>query len=265
MAVLDGRFLWYELKTTDPEAAKAFYSGVLGWTTRDASIPHLNYTLFCVGDTPVAGLAALSDRAIQAAVTPHFLGYIGTPKVAATVDEVKQYGGYEHVPPTFIPGLGRFAVVTDPQRAEFGLLTRFGQGTYDPPARDAIGQIGWHELLAADWPAALEFYGVLFQWRKSGAVDIDTTATYQRFAAGEETIGGMFNKPAPVPRPFWLYYFNVGAIDAASARVTDGGGRIAAGPMEVPGGKWILHCTDPQGAMFALLGGPPAARNEPGG
>jgi predicted enzyme related to lactoylglutathione lyase len=64
----------------------------------------------------------------------------------------------------------------------------------------------------------------------------------------------MFNKPPEVPVPFWLYYFNVGDIDAAAGRVTAGNGKILNGPMEVPGGQWIVQCTDPQGAMFALVG-----------
>jgi uncharacterized protein len=258
MPDFEGRFLWYELKTTDPEAAKAFYSDVVGWASQDAAIPNLRYTLFTAADTPIAGLTDLSDQAKEAGVMPNWLGYIACPIVAVMVDKIKQFGGYEHVPPTLIPGIGRFAVVTDPQRAEFGLLTRFGQPAYEPAAQDSEGQVGWHELLAADWPAAFEFYSALFGWRKVDAVDIGGMGTYQLFAAGEQTIGGMFNKPAPVARPFWLYYFNVGAIDAASQRVTAAGGRIVNGPMQVPGGRWIAQCTDPQGAMFALAGGPSA-------
>ena len=56
------------------------------------------------------------------------------------------------------------------------------------------------------------------------------------------------------PAAFWLYYFNVDAVDAAIARVTDGGGQIIMGPHQVPGGSWIVQCFDPQGAMFALVG-----------
>ena len=258
MPDFEGRFLWYELKTTDPESAKSFYSSVLSWGFQDGSIPNMNYTLFRAGDTPVAGLTELSDRAKEAGVTPHWLGYVACPLVAGTVNEAKQFGGYEHVPPTLIPGIGRFAVVTDPQHAEFGLLTRFGQPAYEPAGQDTKGQVGWHELLAADWPSAFEFYSALFKWQKAGTVDIGALGTYQLFAAGERVLGGMFNKPPPVPRPFWLYYFNVGAIDAASKRVTADGGRIINGPMQVPGGKWIVQCTDPQGAMFALSGDPPS-------
>lgn len=54
--------------------------------------------------------------------------------------------------------------------------------------------------------------------------------------------------------PLWLFYFIVGDIDAAVARVTAGGGTVLNGPMEVPGGGWIIQALDPQGAMFALVG-----------
>ena len=57
-----------------------------------------------------------------------------------------------------------------------------------------------------------------------------------------------------MPVPFWLYYFNVDDVDAAAQRVKAGGGQILDGPLEVPGGSWIVQCTDPQGAMFALEG-----------
>ena len=37
------------------------------------------------------------------------------------------------------------------------------------------------------------------------------------------------------------------------ARAQKGGAKIANGPMEVPGGRWIVQCFDPQGAMFAMV------------
>jgi hypothetical protein len=57
-----------------------------------------------------------------------------------------------------------------------------------------------------------------------------------------------------VPVPAWLYYVNVGDIEAAVARVAAAGGQTVNGPMQVPGGSWIAQCRDPQGAMFALVG-----------
>jgi uncharacterized protein len=77
--------------------------------------------------------------------------------------------------------------------------------------------------------------------------------TYQGFSVGGKTIGGMLTKPPTLPLPFWLYYFNTDDVQAAAKRVEAGGGQILYGPTGVPGGAWIVHCTDPQGAIFALL------------
>jgi hypothetical protein len=63
----------------------------------------------------------------------------------------------------------------------------------------------------------------------------------------------MMTRPADCPRPFWNFYFNVEAIDAAKARVEAAGGEIATGPMEVPTGQWIVQCRDPQGVFFSLV------------
>ncbi len=64
----------------------------------------------------------------------------------------------------------------------------------------------------------------------------------------------MITKSPTMPDPFWLYYFNVSDIDAAAQRVKAGGGEILDGPIDVPGGSWIVRCMDPQGAVFALEG-----------
>ena len=71
---------------------------------------------------------------------------------------------------------------------------------------------------------------------------------YQMFATGGETVGGMMTKAPEIPMPFWLYYFNVEAIDAAIERIKQHGGQISNGPMEVPGGLWIVQALDPRRA-----------------
>jgi len=254
MADFHGRFLWHELMTSDPEAAKVFYTAVLGWKTRESSVPDMKYTEFLAGDTPVAGLMEIPDMARKAGAPPSWTGYIGADDVDRTAEQVKQRGGTVHMGPSDIPGVGRFAVVSDPQWARFALFKWSDPAMHGTSGQFDPGRVGWNELLAADLARAFDFYNALFGWRKGEALDMGEMGTYQLFAAGEQTLGGMFNKPAVVPTPFWQFYFNAGAIDAAQKRVTGAGGQIAHGPMEVPGGKWILNCIDPQGAMFALLG-----------
>jgi uncharacterized protein len=156
-----------------------------------------------------------------------------------------------------IPNVSRLSVAVDPQMATIAVFKWLNgdqeTGQAQDVELDAPGRVGWHELLAADWEQAFAFYAELFGWQKAAA-ETGTEGTYQQFSAGGEAIGGMFTKPAMVPVPFWLYYFNVGDIDEAAKRVKAGSGQIIDGPIEVPGGRWILQCKDPQGAVFALVG-----------
>lgn len=246
-------FAWYELITTDVEAAKAFYTRVMGWGVLNASLPGEAYTLFTAGDVFVSGLMHLPEDASEASGTPSWLGYVAVDDVDAAAARVENLGGVVRVPPTDIPDISRFTIFTDPQAARLGAIKRFNHGPVQPVDLDAPGRVGWHELLAADWQKALAFYGGLFGWQQADA-DVGEKGTYQLFAASGRTIGGMLTKPATIATPFWLYYFNVGDLDAAAQRVEAGGGEILAGPFEVPGGSWIVQCTDPQGAIFALEG-----------
>jgi predicted enzyme related to lactoylglutathione lyase len=251
MANSHGRFVWYELATTDMEAAKAFYAEVVGWGTQD--VPGMAYTLFTAGGASVSGLLGLPEDAKKLGLRPSWLGYLGVNDVDATADRIKQLGGALHVPPKDVPNISRFSVAVDSQGATIALFKWLNPSQKQPPELEARGRVGWHELLAADWEKAFAFYAEVFGWQKADA-DTGAMGTYQMFSAGGQTVGGMFTKPPTVPVPFWLYYFNIGDIDLAMKRVKAGSGQILNGPIEVPGNRWIVQCTDPQGAIFALLG-----------
>lgn len=253
MAGHHGKFVWYELMTTDTKAAETFYKDVVGWDARDAGMPGVNYTLFTKGDHQVAGLMTMPEGALEMNVPPAWLGYIGVDNVDAAATTVAAKGGKIHRAPDDIPGIGRFAIATDPHGAVFALFTGIG----DPPlAVDPMtpGQIGWHELMSGDLDTAVSFYSEVFGWTKDHAMDMGDMGTYQIFAIDGAQAGGMMTKPQDIPSPYWLYYFNVASLDTAIERVKAGGGRIVLEPMEVPGGAWIIQALDPQGALFALVG-----------
>jgi uncharacterized protein len=251
-----GCFVWYELTTTDAQAAQAFYADVVGWGTRDASTPGAAYALFTVGEDPVAGLMVLPAEARKMGAQPRWTGYVGVDDVDAATDRLKRLGGTVYVPPTDVPDVSRFSVVADPQMATLALVKGLKSGQEQPAALSSPGHVGWHELSAVNWEEAFAFYGELFGWQKADA-EVGKMGTYQLFSAGGQTIGGMSTKPPTAPMPFWLYYFNVGDIDTAAERVKAGGGKILEGPLEARGRNRIVRCTDPQGAMFALRTGRP--------
>jgi uncharacterized protein len=246
-------FVWYELMTTDAKAAESFYSKVVGWAPQHAGQAGIDYTLLLAGAVPMAGLMALDKEACDAGARPCWVGYVGVADVDAHVGRVTRAGGKVHVPPTDIPNIGRFAMVTDPQGATFNLFKPVSDMPPAPADPATPGTIGWHELMAADGEKAFAFYADLFGWTRDEAIDMGAMGRYQLFAAGGPAIGGMMTKPAEVPAPFWGYYFQVDAIGAALERLKGAGGKVINGPMEVPGGSWIVQGVDPQGAMFSLV------------
>jgi predicted enzyme related to lactoylglutathione lyase len=252
MADHHGRFAWYELITTDVAAARAFYTKVMGWDAQDASTPGLPYTVFSAGTVSVGGLMELPDEARQKGATPRWMGYVGVRDVDATVNRLKALGGTVYVPPTN-SNIGRIAVVADPQTADLALVQGLKTGQRSSSGLGKPGQVGWHELLAADWQKAFAFYGELFGWKRADAETAPGEA-YQLFSAGGLMIGGMSTKRRTDPVPYWVYYMNVDDIEAAMERVKTGGGRIFESPVQTPGGSWIVRCGDPQGAPFALKG-----------
>jgi hypothetical protein len=248
-----GAFVWYELMTTDTKAAETFYDEVVGWTSGDSGMPDANYTLFKTNGMRVAGLMTLPEDALKMNVPPAWIGYIGVDNVDAAAKKLAKLGGTVHRQPDDIPGVGRFAVVADPHGAVFALF-----GTDDGEMPDIkqmdLGNIGWNELMAGDLAADFPFYQEMFGWKQDEGLDMGDMGTYQLFSHDGAQIGGMMTKPAAVPAPpYWGFYFNVDTLDAAIARSAAKGGTVVNGPMEVPGGAWVVNCVDPQGAYFNLV------------
>ena len=246
------RFAWYELLTTDVEAASAFYRKVVGWGVEDASTPGLGYAVLTAEEAPIGGLMDLPEEGRRSGATPRWLGYVAVDDIDATAVQIGRRGGAVLLPPTD-SNIGRVSVVADPQKANFALVSGLTYGQQQPGGLDELGRVGWHELLAEDRNKIFDFYGELFGWQKASG-ETDPADPYQLFSAAGQTIGGMLTKLPSVPQPCWLYYFNVDDIGAAARRVNSGGGRILQGPIELPDGCWIARCADPQGALFALQG-----------
>ncbi len=244
-------FMWYELMTPDVPAALSFYRRVIGWDAKDGGAPGTGYTVLSAGPSAIGGVHALTQEMRDGGARPCWLGYIAVDDVDAYAARVSAAGGRVLRAPADVAGVLRFAVVADPHGAVFMLLRGMSEQGPLPPASGTPGSIGWHELHAGD--GAFAFYAELFGWTKADAMDMGELGVYQMFAAGGAPIGGMMTRMPQSPGAFWLHYFNVDGIDAALARARAAGATVVHGPSEVPGGSWIAQCTDPQGAMFAMV------------
>ena len=243
-----GCFVWYELMTTDVEAARRFYGAVTGWTTQ--AWGDTGYTMWQLGDKGIGGVNVLSDEAKQMGAQPHWIANITCDDVETTVAKAVSLGAMVLMPPTSMPTVGRFAVLMDPQGATFAAFCPESEMGGDGPA--AVGQFSWHEYYGADHGAAFEFYSALFGWNTTSSMDMGPMGVYQMYGIGERVLGGMMNKPPMMPVAAWNFYVRVEDLDSAIARVTGNGGRLVMGPMEPPGGDRVATFMDPQGAMFSL-------------
>ena len=255
MAQAHSNFIWYELMTTDPPAAEAFYHAVVGWEMADAGQPGMRYTILSAGKRGVGGLMALPAEACEAGAKPGWTGYIGVADTDSVARQIVESGGSIQRGPDDIPDVGRFAVVADPGGAVFMLLTPLPREREPEPVELMTpGHIGWHELYAGNGQeAAFAFYSGHFGWMTIDTLDMGAMGKYRIFGAGGVPFGGMMDKPANAPASAWTFYVNVEGIDAAVNRIKANSGQVLMGPHEVPGGSWIIQAHDPQGANFALV------------
>jgi predicted enzyme related to lactoylglutathione lyase len=118
-----GSIVWNELTTSDLERAKAFYAETLGWFYEEIDTPAGPYTLARVPNQsrPVAGLVSWPPTERDA---DDWFAYAGVDDIAAVVGAVVAAGG--SAAPIFeVPGVGLFAVVTDPNGATLGLMQSY--------------------------------------------------------------------------------------------------------------------------------------------
>ncbi|UAK23621.1 VOC family protein [Sphingomonas nostoxanthinifaciens] len=246
-----GNFCWYELMASDLDAAQAFYTDVVGWTIEPSGMPDGDYRLFLADGVRNAGLtSAMPDGAPQS-----WVGYVAIDDCDAIADIAISLGGTIHREPADIPGIGRFAVLADPQGAVFAIIAPIAPDDgIETPDPTTPGRCGWHELHSSDADAAWGFYEELLGWEKGEGLDMGPAGTYQMFRPAEATrdIGGMMTN-ADAPHPFWMFYFSVAALGPAVERANKGGAKLMNGPMEVPGGQWIANFLDPAGAPFSLV------------
>jgi predicted enzyme related to lactoylglutathione lyase len=224
--VSPSRFSRYLLRTTDVEAATAFYDAVLGRR----------------GD----GIVRLQEAAIARGARPHWLGHI----------DVRERGSAESVADHFIElgasrlgptvGASDVVVLRDPGGAVVAVT--------DSAAESSAG-VGWHQLNTREPIRAATNYSALFGWSLTGILDLGPLGRHQRFAfdSGESSIGAISDvEGRPEVHTHWLYFFTVPSLDVAVQRVRTHGG-MAIAPIELGNGVRVAVCDDAQGAAFGVI------------
>lgn len=253
-----GRFVWYELLTSDPKAAMAFYPDVTGWKTQHWE--EGNYTMWVGSQGPLGGVTQLPDAARQGSAAqgavPYWQANVEVDNVDETSALVVKLGG-KVIHTEDVPTVGRFAVIADPQGAVLAVFTPSGAMESHDSAKP--GEFSWHELYTSNHEAAFEFYHQIVGWERLDEFDMGPMGKYLLWGRNGVQLGGMMTlhgMKTPDGRsvpPSWLYYVTTSDLDAALDRAKARGAVVLNGPMPVPGGQRIVQLFDPQGAAFALV------------
>jgi predicted enzyme related to lactoylglutathione lyase len=232
-------FCRYDLRTTDADAARGFYSNVIG----------LDFTVGSSPEEPsMLGVWPLHEQARARGVPAHWLGHIGVADVEATVRRLVELGS-ERLGPTVQANDGNvWATLRDPA----GAVVSVRASTQRPRG----APVAWHQLHTRDLDRAWAVYSELFGWTHTQTLDVaDLVGGLRMFAWDEsgKSVGAMANTArAPEVHAHWLYYFPVADLDGSVIKVRAKGGRVG-NPAVLPNGDKIAPCEDPQGAAFGLF------------
>jgi predicted enzyme related to lactoylglutathione lyase len=238
---------WVDLSSHDLPASVSFYHSLFGWDPDDQGPEAGGYTIFRIGDQPVAGAGPVMMEGQPTAWTT----YVSVSDADATIAKVKKAGGTVFVEPMDVMDVGRMAVFADPTGAAVAIWqpkSHKGAGIVNEP-----NTICWNELSTRDTSAAASFYQAVFGWDDVPA-DVGGMK-YHEWKLGGQSIGGMMDMPGEVPAEvpaYWLTYFAVEDCDAAVAKATGSGAGVLVPPTDIPPGRFSV-LTDPQGALFALI------------
>lgn len=245
----DGVFSWVDLGTTDPEVAKAFYSGLFGWSFLD--LPTDSGTIYSMGQLEgynVAGLGPLDPNMQAQGIPPFWSAYVKHDDADAVAARASAAGGTVMLPPMDVMDSGRMAIIQDPTGAAVGVWqpkAHIGAQLVNIP-----NTLVWNELQTNDTKGARAFYAAVFGWTyEVDSNDYVAIAQDGRVQAGMMQIQESWGE---VP-PNWSIYFLVEDAEASAAKAAELGGNVMVPPAPAGDiGKFAV-IQDPQGAVFSVI------------
>lgn len=256
-----GKFVWIDLFTPDPLAARKFYGELFGWRFVELGDPATPYTLAYLGDEPVAGMVTRSGARADERRS-RWVAYVSVPDVRQAADRATKQGGKVLVSSREVPDRGTMAVLADPDNAPFGLIH---SSSGDPP--DALAPVGdwiWALYQSLNPTGAAAFYQQIADYEVIADDRFPGREVYLLATDGfaRAVLADIPPEKAARVKPDWLYFIRVADIDATLANATRLGATVLAAPRpDLLNGR-MAAIIDPAGAAVGLMEWQPSADGE---
>lgn len=252
MATMDtclAKFVWHDLMTKDLEAAAKFYGELLPeWSYEQMPFEGGEYQMIKCGSRGIGGMVALEGAPEE--VPSHWICYVAVEDCDASIQQMEAHGGKLCVPAVDVDGVGRFAVVTDPQGA---VIKPFQLANPMEMPRPQVGDFCWDELMTTDIEATRKFYSSVFGWGLS-EMDMGPAGMYTLFTQGELQVAGAMAIPeGHPPHSHWMSHIMIDDLASRFEKAKQLGATPLVEPTEVPNIGHFTIQLDPTGAAFALF------------
>lgn len=239
-----GHFVWHENQGTDIEAAKSFYSSLLGWEFETFKPGEVDYVMISSHGATHGGFWPAPPEGAPSA----WLGHVYVKDCDAAAEKAKALGGAILHGPMDVPDVGRFALLQDPQGAVVSAYTFAGTG-----AAVGEGVFVWDELSSPDVDASKRFYGEVFEWTSEDR-DMGGGMIYTTFRRGEAQVAGLYGQSTDMAGPAeWHPYLGTDDVDASAVRAAELGATQLVPATDIPEVGRFAMLLDPNGAMFGLF------------
>lgn len=257
-----GKFIWHDLISDSPEASRAFYSELLGWSFRRLKLANANYWIISLNGQALGGMVDQASLATRRDVS-QWVSQLSVENAQQSRNQIMDLGGSVLREPVSLGQRGTVAVYADPQGAIFAALQTPSGDPADSPGLPAEGRFFWHELWTSDVPGAAQFYASVnklsIEQRDLGKGDADQPAgaavAYSVLRGKGRLRAGIRNLPsADMPR-LWMPYLRMSSevrLREILGRVEGLGGRILVPATARPAGGMVAIIAGPSGAPVAL-------------
>ena len=238
---------WFDLMTSDAEAARHFYGELFGWTF-DVGGPESGFYAMCkASGRSAAGIGQMQGNE---GYPPAWTVYFNVDNIEQANAKITAEGGQSMMGPMDIFESGRMAICMDNTNAVFGLWQPLAHT--GAQVENEHGAMAWSEVNTNDAKKTAAFYGKVFGL--SPQTMEGAPSEYYMLIQSDGPVAGvqqMLEEWGDMP-PHWMTYFGVENIESAMTRVKSGGGKVVQGPFPSPYGE-IAVCVDPQGAAFSII------------